>query len=309
MRSVSELITSIRGDTRNEDVPTATSRVGIADADIVRYMNYAQERCQAFILKANPKTFQNTILMNIVSGQEEYVIPDRIYGGERIVNVQFSPDGQQRNYYDLPEKGINYRYTYQMARPSFYIRRSGSILVNPIPTWATSVLRITYERQVDTLALKYGPVSAANSTSLTVTGITTEIKKNDFICVSKYDGTVMLRNALVTNVAGTTVTANVSASLVTGYTTSDLTSSDCYVTVGKYTTIVSQLPDICERYLEVYAGYKLFKRDSSSDDGGAADELKAIQEEILASYQDSQKDEINIQIVEPTLVVWGDEGY
>lgn len=313
MKSTDELVSSVRNDSRNQDAPnTATSTIGIDDSDLVRYLNYGQERLQSVIAKSSPVVFQKQYQFNLVAGQEEYVIPKRILMGERIVNVRMSFDGQLRNYRDLPEKGIHYRNTAPTSYPSFYIRRSGSILVNPIPTSTVPVVQVTYEEQLDTLALRNGLISSASGTDIafSVISSTQEAKlvANAYVCVSDAFGNVVLQNGVVSSYnSGTktlTLSANVSTYLVTGYSLSSLAS--CYATVGKWTTTHSKLPDNCERYLELYGGYKAFGRDSSTDQKTQSDELSAVEKEILENFQLSQKDEQFIQLVNPSLTIPGE---
>lgn len=313
MKSCDELVVNVRGDTRNEDAPTSASRLGIPSSDFVRYLNYAQERCQSLVLKTNPGAFRSEYITNTIAGTEAYTVPDRVFSGERIINVQYSLDGTDRAYTDLPERALNNRNTNSYFLPAFYIRRSSSVLINPIPSSSASKLRIAYERQVDSLALRNGLIGSTGASTIVLTAPTTEqqalLTTNTYICISKFDGTVLLRNALIsTFTAGTTITVvgTVTSYLVTGFVAADLVGA--YVTVGRYTTTHSTLSDICERYLEVYCGMKIFMRDSGNDVTESKAELEMLEQDIVQTYQDSYRDEMSIQIDNSSMILRDDWG-
>ncbi len=311
MKYVGDIITnSIRPDTRNEDYNTTT---GIKQDDILRYVNYAQERLQSLILATCPGTFQEDELISIVSGQEAYSIPDRVFAGERIVSIEYSPTGQVRDYYKLRERGISYRNTNTSSDPAFYIRRSDGFLLNPIPTKSSSSVRVTFERQLDTLSFRLATAGSVSGATLNFSAEDTSFVYNlsnaRYVCVSDKDGNVMLYNGLISTYnAGVSLVlaANVSTYLATGYTTGDLAGG--YLTFGKYSTTHSKLKDICERYLEVYPQVKMFSRDASETRNASADELNTIEKDILATYQMPIKDDLDIQISDGVLLINNDRG-
>jgi hypothetical protein len=311
LKTCDELVAAVRNDSRNQDVPDgSTSTIGIETADIVRYLNYGLERLQAIILKANPGIFRATYDFNTVAGQEAYTIPDRIYAQERIVNVQCSITGQVRDLFDLPERGISYRKSYPASYPTWYIRSgAGQIYLNGVPENSIPLIRVTYERQVDSININNGVVSGTpTGTSIVLSSPTSAqealFATNTFICISDFEGNVMLRNGRIAsyNAGSDTITlvANVSTYLVGTYTLANLASG--VVTIGKYSTTHAKVADDCARYLELYGATKIFGRDSSSD----GNELGEVEREILQTYQDNTKDEASVQITNRELIEVGD---
>lgn len=312
MKYVGDIVTySVRPDSRNESYNSTT---GISQDDVLRYTNYGQERLQSLILATSPGSFQSEVIIPLVANQESYAIPDRLYAGERIVNVEYSPTGQVRDYYTIRERGISYRNTSAASFPSFFIRRSGYLLLNPIPSGANGSIRVTYERQLDTLAFRLATAGvvagAVLNFSSEVTSFTYNLSNAQYVCVSDAYGNVMLYNGVVSSyIAGTSVTfaANVSTYLVTGYTTGNLAGG--YLTTGKFTTTHSKLTDPCERYLEMYPVAKMFGRDDAVGSRKAIlEELEAIETDIVKTYQDPSKNDHEIQISDSDMLINNDRG-
>jgi len=310
MKYVGDQITVVRRDTRNEDVPTAASQVGIETADILRYLNYAQERLQSLILVSSPQTFQAEKIISLVIDQEAYTISDRVFAGERIVNVEYSPTGDISNYYEIFERALSYRNTYNQTNPTFYIRRNGQILLNPIPNQATGKIRVTYERQLDTTDIRRGQIDVITLSSTQLTALTLDIATDDdvaleaaqYLCINDKYGTVKMYNIPITSYNDTTGVVTLPAFT---FASGETGAVDNYVTVGQYTTTHSKLHDICERYLETYAAMKVFKRDSSSDAADFARDLDAMESDIIRTYQEADKDEKDIQISNESLMLGG----
>lgn len=311
MKTCDQLVAAVRNDSRNQDVPDgSTSTIGVETADIVRYLNYGLERLQAVILKANPGIFRATYDFNTVAGQEAYTIPDRIYAQERIVNVQRSITGQERDLIDLPERGISYRRSYPASYPTYYIRSgAGQIYLNGVPENSVPLIRVTYERQVDSINISNGVVNGTPTGAAIVLTSPTSAQEalftaNTFICISDFEGNVMFRNGRISsyNAGSDTITlvANVSTYLVGTYTLANLAGG--VVTVGKWSTTHAKVSDSCARYLELYGATKVFGRDSSSD----GNELGEVEKEILQTYQDNTRDEATIQISNRELIDLGD---
>lgn len=311
---VDDFIIAARNDSRNTDKPDGSDNIGFQDSDFVRYLNFAQESLQTIILKANPGAFKKEVIIPVVPGVEEYTVPDRVFSGERIINIQFSFDGLEQNYQDLRQIGENYRkgtgwYGSVNSYPSAYVRRSSSFIIYPTTNLSTATLRVVYERQLDTLCLRVAQIGNydANAKTLTLSGVNAEYENyllpNSYICVSDPDGEVILRNAKVASFTPPTLTLvdSLSGSLVDGATLTQLTGS--YVTLGKYTTTHTKLNQVAWRYLSEYACIKAFQRDSSSDVDEARITLSKMEKEILDVYQDANRDEMEVQLINPHLVI------
>jgi len=314
-----DFVSAARNDSRNEDKPDAATgdNIGFADSDFVRYLNYAQETLQTTILKANPGSFKDQGIISCVANQEQYTVTDRVFAGERIVNVQFSYDGQTQNYQDLRQIGEHYRRGGGAAGsfggyPQAYIRRSSSFLLYPIPSSSSGTIRVVYERQLDDLCMRVGKITSYDdvAATLTLSNLNTEyddyLLANSYICVSDPDGVVLLRNGKISSFTSPTLTLNsaLSGYLTTGSALTDLTNS--YITLGKYSTTHTKLNQVAWRYMSEYACLQAFKRDSSSDFQESFRTLDSMKKDILEVYQDANRDEMEIQIINPQYIVNGD---
>jgi hypothetical protein len=115
----------------------------------------------------------------------------------------------------------------------------------------------------------------------------------------------MLYNGLISSYTAATdvvtLAANVSTYLVTGYALADLANG--YMTLGKYSTTHSKLPDTAERYINEYMNWKIFRRDSSSDSDETNMELKEIEQEIVNSFHMPDKTVKSFPIADYSLLI------
>ncbi len=311
MKYVGDLISESRRDSNNTDT------TGISTEDFLRYANYGQEAIFGKILQTSPMSFQAESAISIVADQEAYDIPDNVYLGERIVNVEYSATGLTRDYFKLYEVSLSFRNTYPSLRPQNYIRRNGQMLLRPTPNQSGGTLRVTYERQLDSVDTRRGQVNGTPSGAVIdlthgtfgAPSTTDEalLVANAYICISDAFGNVMLRNGLVSSyVAGTdalTLAANVSTYLVGTYTLANL--ADGYLTIGKYTTTHSKLKKVCERYLVAYMNWKALSRDAATREKSELfrEEKMDLEKEIVESYKLPDKDEDSIQLENPDLML------
>ena len=286
MRYVKYIIEQIRRETENEDV---SDFIGIQDSEFLQYINDAQHRLQSRIVAKHPSVFINEAVITTVSGQEEYSLPSDAFLGNKISNVEFSSTGNEEDYYTLEEVSLKKRQSGSTGDPLKYIRKSGKVLLAPIPT--SGKLRINYVKRIPELDLRRGYVNssptisdsanwtlALNSTTLLTS--TTDLAEHQYICIVDKDGNMKMKNiplSAVTDVNTLTLSAH------TAETGEAIVEGD-YVVGGKDTTTHSELPRNVERYLIAYCAWKIFKRDSSVDSQEAAQELIQMETDIIESY-------------------------
>lgn len=73
--------------------------------------------------------------------------------------------------------------------------------------------------------------------------------------------------------------------------------NDAFVTIGKNTTIISHLDDICERYLTAYSCWKLYRKDSNVDSEDQQAELAVLEQEIIDTYAQLDEDIDQIPLI------------
>lgn len=303
MQYVGDQITDVRRDTNNSDFSSTT---GIDTEDVLRYVNWGQDQIFALVLQTNPNVFQAEEIISLVANQESYVLTGNVYLGERIVNVEFSPTGQVRDYYKIYESPISNRNTYPQHYPLYYTRRNGAIYLIPAPSASSGTLRVVYERALDKLDIRRGQITNRIIAGSSLTSLTLNTGSDDptrlqstpnYLCVSDAFGNVTAYNISYTSYDSGTGAVTLSGGAHT-LASGESVSVGSYVTVGRYTTTHSKLKDPCERFLELYAASKLYERDSrgATNRNSILSEMDGVKIEILNSYQMPDKDEHEIQI-------------
>lgn len=283
MRYVQYLISQVRKQTENEDV---TSFTGIQDSEFLQYINDAQHNLQALITQKHPNVFVKEKIYNVLANQDKYEIPSDCYLSNKILNVEFSTTGQDRDYYTISQDTIKNRNTGYSASPYKYIRLDGNIVLNPKPI-SSGYLRVTYIHVVDELDLRRGQiantptVSSQSSWNIVLTAPDiSSLEEHEYICIVDRKGKSIARNLVVTNIVSDTITLE-------AYTPSSYDSTieqGHYVVGGKNTNTHGSFDSSVERYLIAYCAWKILKRDSSMDSTEAAQELSRMASEIVDSY-------------------------
>lgn len=304
MRYLGEILAQVRLQTDNEDTSTAdgVTVTGIRDEEFIQYFNDAQDRLQSRISSAN-SPYENFVVeseIDIVSGQEEYDIPDRLFFNKEVRDVAYSPTGLAVDYLPLRKEYFINRSTQTATYPSMYYRRFGKICINPIPSSSTGKLRVLYERSLDDLDIRRGQISDVSGlTETTFSSITldttadvsstTNLTNAQFICVVDAYGAVKAYNIPVGSFTSSTRVLAPSSSHA--FASGETIAAGDYVVIGKYTTTHSLLPDECERYLIKYCSDIILGRDASAGKAMFSQELMDMETEIVAMMK-SQTSEI-----------------
>lgn len=312
MKYIEDLIEEVRRDTRNEDIPTSGEQVGIDSEDFLRYANFAQEKCFAVIMAAKSTTFEVTREISLVVDQMEYTIPDNVYLGENIKNVEYSNSGLARDYYEIREISLS-RRSDESGTISGYIRSAGGLILTPKNNVSGAKIRVTFDRAPDVLDLRRGTIdssSTANGQLLTLRvdealADTEALERAQYVCVNDLFGNVTMYNIPITAYDSATGVITIKDDAFT-YAAGETVAIDRYVTVGRYSTTHSKLNHLCERYIAQYMEYKIFRRDSSDDQKAAKEDMRETLAELAQAYADTPRDECDIQIDNPGLMLSGD---
>lgn len=268
MRRLDLLITQSRRSTENLDF---TTDAGIQDNEIIQYFNDAQDEMFGLILNLFPDMYQAEEIIDVVASQEAYDIPADAYVGQRIEKVEYSRNGQDRDYYILKKGDKRERLNGTSGNPSFYIRQGNKILIQPKPD-VGGTLRVLYQRSIPTLDIRRAVVGSVTLGANTITNLTldttqniddVELVDNDYITIVNKFGVVKMKAIPITSIDTTTGVITIDA----GFTFADgeTISAGDYVLRGTNATTHSQLPVECENYLLEYANTRLQMRDSSAD--------------------------------------------
>ncbi len=304
MKRIDLLINEAREATQTAEF---TAETGVQDSRFLRAFNDAQDRIQSLILNEYPSMFQKETVKTATVNSPFIAMPTDLFMDSRIELVEYSPTGQDNDYYKLTERRSDERVNGSSGNPSSYIRQSRRLILMTKPAQAGSV-RITHQKAFPRLDKRRGRVSAVtldNSartiTSLTLdtTVLTTDdvsfLTQEEYITVVSRDGTIKMKGIPITEVNGSTGVVTVDTFV---FEDGETIAIGDYVVAGKYATTHSELPDICERYLLKFSEWRVLKGDSSSDSVEENTELKEMEGDIVASYARASNDVQGIPILD-----------
>lgn len=301
MRRLDILITQSRRSTENLDF---TTDAGIQDQEIIQYFNDAQDEMFGLILNLFPDMYQAEEIIDVVASQEGYDIPADAYVGQRIEKVEYSRNGQDRDYYILKKGDKRERLNGTSGNPSFYIRQGNKILIQPKPE-VGGKLRVLYQRSIPTLDIRRAVVGSVTLGANTITNLTldttqniddVELVDNDYITIVNKFGVIKMKSIPITAIDTTTGVVTVDA----GFTFEDgetITAGD-YVLRGTNATTHSQLPNECENYLLEYTNTRLQMRDSSADANDLAMLVQKMEAGLKQTFAEPDGDVNQIPILD-----------
>ena len=302
-RYVSYLIDDVRLSTENTDF---SDTIGIKDTEFLRFLNDGQRRIQNLIVQKHPQVFLQQKTVSIVANQEAYSLPIDSFLGNKVAQVEFNPESSGVNYfYPLRPGSLFERDSGSSGDPIKYIRKTGQILLVPIPSSSIGQLRYNYVQKMPQLALRRGSVSSVtlDSATNTISALaldvstdtvdTTELDKWTRVSIVDEEGNVKMKNIKVTNVDGSTGTVTVDSSF--SYDSGETISAGDYIVEGSFSSTHVQLDDMVERYLIAYTTFKILQRDSNITDLQVQQNvLLEMENEIVDSYAEISDDIMEI---------------
>lgn len=304
-RYVAHLITDVRDSTENTDF---SDTIGIKDAEFLRYLNDAQHRIHNLLIQQHPSVFLVEKEYSIVNDQEEYSLPLDCFAGNKVTQVEYSPTSSDNDYYPLRPASLYNRSKGTKGDPSFYIRKSGKVLLLPVPNSSSGKLKITYVQKMPQLDLRRGTVSnvVLDSTTNTITTLELDVSTDvvDGTTLAKYtrltivdeEGNIKMKNVKFTEANAGTGVVTIDPSFT--YETGETISVGDYVVAGPISSTHSQLDSMIERYLIAYVSFKIFQRDSNVTDLQVQQSiLGTLESEIVESYQEISDDITEIPVI------------
>lgn len=301
MRKVDFLIDQVRRQTENENEDS------IIDAEILQYLNDAHERLHSTITARHPRVFVKEKEYDLSAGVSEYALPSDAFIGNKVLNVEYSHTGNIDDYYPLEPITLKERTNFE-GYPTNYIRRTGKIILDPIPQSGSGKVRVNYVQRAIHMDLRRGEVdivtldtSTRGVTSLVLSTSSNVIIDSDavadaeYICVVNRRGELKMLNIPVDDIDTSTGVVTISPGFT--YVAGESISSGDFIVVGEDTSTHSQLPRTCERYLLAYAAWKLLKRDSSADFSEQQQELLGMEDDIINSFSDVDEDYQRIPVM------------
>jgi hypothetical protein len=290
-----------------------TSTSGIQEEEFIQYLNDANIRLHSLIVQKSASIFESEATINAVSGQESYDIPEEALLGNMLVHVEYSGSGQPSDYVTLKQGQLPERFSGVSSSPSFYIRRGGKILLQPQPD-ESGLIRMTYVSSTPRLDLRRGTVGAVTLTGNSITTLElnptlnldkTSLIEENYMTVVDKNGNIKMKGIPFTDINETSGVVTIEPGFA--FDTGETIAIGDYVVRGERTSTHSELPSICERYLLEYTNIKILNRDSSDDAISESAILAAIQEEILNTFAEPDKDPDYITILDEQYLLPGDD--
>jgi hypothetical protein len=307
-RYVSYLIDDVRSSTENEDF---SDTIGIKDAEFLRFLNDAQYRIHNLIVQKHPSVFLEEYTTDIVGNQESYTLPNNSFIGNKVTQVEYTAQSAGTSYYYPLRPGALYERSpgpnsrAGLGYPRKYIRRSGQIMLTPIPTSSTGKLRITYTRKLPKLDLRRGSVASVtlDSSNNTITALnldvstdtvdSTQMDKFTRLSVVDEEGNVKMSNIKYTDIDSSTGVVTIDSNFA--YQTGETIEAGNYIVAGNYSSTHVQLDDLVERYLIAYTTLKILQRDSNITDLSVQQAvLTEMENDILSAYAEVSDDIMEI---------------
>ena len=305
MRRAEQQILRVRRETENEDFSDSN---GIVDEEFLGYLNDAQDRVYAEIVKQHPKFYMNQLIDNVPVNVEAYQLPTQIYLGQ-IALLEFSTTGDENDYYRIKRAELQERLSYRIGFPQWYIRRNKEILFAPIPASGPGTIRLTYIKRLPKIDVRRGIVESVSTTSTALTAITLDVNSSDtpidldaieeesFFCVVSRDGDLKMAGIEFDSIDSNTGVVTLTGGSHT-FSTGESVAADDYVVRGEYTYNKSELQDITERYLISHLRFEILDRDSNDQGTRIQDtKMERLLTEIMGSFADEQDD-----VIEPAIL-------
>lgn len=273
---------------------------GVLQNTFVRYFKNAQDAIVKEAVNLKSKQFLKEKLISSVNAQEQYSYPTDIYL-QNIDTLEYAPNGT--DFIPLEKCYTKDRMSNITGFAFGYMtRENGFLLVPPISGGGT--LRCNYIRNPNAPQKRCGKISAVTTSSGQITAITldtsessfdaTLINKEYYLCIVDRDGNQVVKNVEYDSVNSGTgvITLSANHTLETG----EAAAIGDYVCVGKNTTNLIELPDICESFLIDHVVYQSKNSDSSNWTKAQQDLMAQNITSLVASFGKNSDDISGIQI-------------
>lgn len=300
MRNVELLIAASRRSTGNTDF---SENAGVADEEFLQALNDAQEEIHAIINSMFPTILMAEKVVQVSINQESYPIPDDCYMGTRIDHVEYSPSGLAQDYWVIRKGSARERINGQSGNPSYYIRQGSNLILQPPPQQGGTI-RLTYQKTIPVLDKRRATVSSVTLAGDTIASLVldttveldaTALEEQNFISIVDKNGVVKMRAIPIDSINSGNGQVNVSAGFT--FQSGETIAPGDYAVRGKYSSTMSQLPDLCEKYLLEYCNMRIFVRDSSVDQADVAGLMQKLEATLRAAFAEPENDPDGIPII------------
>lgn len=302
MRTLEQLILVSRRATGNSDF---SDTAGVQDEEFIQAINDGQEEIHGVLNGMFPTILMAEKYQDVSIGVETYSIPSDCYMGTRIDNISYSPSGLDQDYYPIRKGSLKERIDGINGNPSFYLRQGSNLIIQPPPQQGGK-LRIIYQKTIPYLDIVRGTVSAVTLGTNTITSLTLDTATNldadalneqPYMTICDKYGTVKMKNIKIDSVVASTGQVNITSDFT--FESGETIAVGDFAFRGKYSSNISQLPDICEKYLIEYSNMRIFVRDSNTDQADVANFLTKIEGTLRSAFAEPDNDPDRIAIIDP----------
>ena len=300
---INALINEIRESTENEEFDET---LGLSEEEVLKFINQAQNRLHSKIVAMHKQTFAEEKVINSVANQESYSLFFNSYLKNYISAVEFSATGSADDYYPLRPTSSHNRNTGSNGYPNYYFIRAGKFYILPTPNNSSGKFRVTHIKRPLNLDKRRGLIVASGFDSATsptyidmtfVNGQTVDqnqLERYSYVTVVDKFGNQKIANILVdswnlgTGTGDTRISISSSADMEL-VNSVGIADGDYVISGDNSSTHLEWSPEV-ERYLQIFAEFKILKRDSSVDSQEQFQELSEIEQDILDGYSELSDD-------------------
>lgn len=310
MRTVEQMITRVRRETRNATTGTYTAGASISDAEFVDALNDAQELCEEMISEVFSTLLEDikiyTVDVSAETNPEILLLPDDCLLDSQVKSVEYSYNQDDDYYVVLRPANIRERYSGTIGGVQFekYAKVGNQIiLLDGIPTQDYSV-RLVYNRERLKLDVYKAEMltGSRSGTDFTITFSTSSNYHADVAAnwdvgdtvniLDSKDNSMVVKNGVFSTLdtgAGT-ATVDLTDATYVAATVDAATDADLRLIEGGRTNF-SELPSACQKYLMAYANMVIFERDLKTKAAAMAEKkFERIERRLRMSYMSEAMD-------------------
>jgi len=266
----------------------------LSDDTILEYLTRAQDRLVSVLCQVDETFFSKEDFIDLVNGTSAYTLPTDMFIKNRLISVEMKSDWSRFSQTDYaPLRQITPR---EQSGISGYYVQQGGLKISPTPTQSiTDGLRLNYVAKPYRMDKRRGKISALAANQITIiepetgAGLPASLP-DDFISIVQKDGTFVIGDVWNDGY-------NSGTGVIT--TSTDVTAVAAigdYVALGARSTVHSDLPDTCERYLIESGKLMVFHKDSSDDRVFQSGILKEIEGELIELFASNNRDAEFVQV-------------
>lgn len=279
-------------DSDGEQIETINSDV------ILQFLNTGRRLIQNAVANVYQHTFAEYEYEEITEALLAFPIPETAIYQRRILRLDYARTNTEVDFRPI-KKARTTKPIYTEGWPLEYFIQGVNVVVTPAPT--TGYYRFLIQRRDDSLDVRRGSIVTVTPSSGTVLTIELDtasslfnaankvaLETAEWICICDYEGEVKSYNLPVESFSESTGVISIRS----GYTiaASGWAAGD-YITIGKYSSTHSKLPDGFQDYFLTFAKYAIENDESNTDKIEQIPILQTIKATILDGFSDDADDQ------------------